>query len=335
MTLDDVAQERDFRLDDVLDGLPRLRVRQEADEVAGMAGAQRDADLAIGLEAADARSVAGARIDDDEGALQRVDRDSLGRHDAHQLVIDRARQCASVHQHLGFEAEHAGLGLHDVLEVLVAAMAHDVEEQHAALEGVAPVVDGRTREGDRVHERQHRHGRGRYRRIHSDSMSCRGARKRHRRGSRIGKNGYQDLPSGADLHHCHVRVFCRETSGAGRHAVRGHGDQVFDSPPCRSCRSRRGIPARRRVVAERAQHAARDEPGNRDCAPRASSCTGATPGSRPRRLSAATRPAAYRRSARSSSPGSAAASRRSRRAARASRCRRRGGSAGSRCAPCR
>ena len=41
-------------------------MRQEADEVARMAGGQRDADLALRLEAADAGAVAGARVDHHE-----------------------------------------------------------------------------------------------------------------------------------------------------------------------------------------------------------------------------------------------------------------------------
>ena len=40
---------------DAFDGLARHRLGQEADEVAGMAGLHRDADFAVGLEAADAR----------------------------------------------------------------------------------------------------------------------------------------------------------------------------------------------------------------------------------------------------------------------------------------
>ena len=63
----------------VLDRLAGHRVGQEADEVAGVAGPQRHADLAVGLEAADAGPVAGARVDDHEGPLPRVDRDARGR----------------------------------------------------------------------------------------------------------------------------------------------------------------------------------------------------------------------------------------------------------------
>ena len=61
--------------------LARHRVGQEADEIAGMAGLERDADLAVGLEAADPGPVPGARIDDDEGPARRIDLDALRRDD--------------------------------------------------------------------------------------------------------------------------------------------------------------------------------------------------------------------------------------------------------------
>ena len=59
---------------DVEDGLAGHGLGQEADEIGRVPGLHRHADLAVGLEAADAGAVAGARIDDDEGTLQRVDR---------------------------------------------------------------------------------------------------------------------------------------------------------------------------------------------------------------------------------------------------------------------
>ena len=70
-------EERRLGLHHVLDRLPGHRLRQEADEIAGMAGRHRHADLAVGLEAADPRAVAGARIDDHERPLALVDRDAL------------------------------------------------------------------------------------------------------------------------------------------------------------------------------------------------------------------------------------------------------------------
>ena len=71
---------------------PGHRVGQEADEIAGMAGLERDADLAVGLEAADARAVPGARIDHDERTAGRIDGHALRRDDAHEAVIDRPRR---------------------------------------------------------------------------------------------------------------------------------------------------------------------------------------------------------------------------------------------------
>ena len=73
---DDLFEEHGFGAGDVLDGLPRHRVGQEADEVAGVPGLEGDADLAVGLEAADARSVSGARIDHHERPQLRIDLDS-------------------------------------------------------------------------------------------------------------------------------------------------------------------------------------------------------------------------------------------------------------------
>jgi hypothetical protein len=54
-----------------------------------MAGLQCDADLAVGLEAADARPVPGARVDNDERTPPRIDIDSLRRDDARERVVDR------------------------------------------------------------------------------------------------------------------------------------------------------------------------------------------------------------------------------------------------------
>ena len=68
-------------VDDVLNGLTRDGLGQEADEVAGMAGLKGHADLALRLEAADAGAVAGAWIDDDERPLLVIDLDALRRSD--------------------------------------------------------------------------------------------------------------------------------------------------------------------------------------------------------------------------------------------------------------
>ena len=75
MALRDVLDEVRLGAADVLDRLPRDRLRQEADEVDGMAGAKRDADLALGLHAADSGSVSRARVDDNDRRLHGIDRD--------------------------------------------------------------------------------------------------------------------------------------------------------------------------------------------------------------------------------------------------------------------
>ena len=74
MQLAHLAHELLLRVADVEQRLAGLGIAEEDDEVDRMARAQRDADLRIVLEAADAGAVAGARIDDDVGPPLRVDR---------------------------------------------------------------------------------------------------------------------------------------------------------------------------------------------------------------------------------------------------------------------
>ena len=71
-----------------------------------------------------------------------IDLDALGRDDADQHVVDRPVQLAAVDDQLGLVVEHVRRGLGDVLAVLVAALAHDVQEQHAALPGIDHVFHG-------------------------------------------------------------------------------------------------------------------------------------------------------------------------------------------------
>ena len=100
MQRDDLLQEDRLGARDVPEGLARHRLGQEADEVAGMAGLEGHADLAVGLEAADAGAVPGARIDDDEGAARRIDLDALRRDDAHEGIVDRPLERAAVDDEL-------------------------------------------------------------------------------------------------------------------------------------------------------------------------------------------------------------------------------------------
>ena len=142
---------------------PGHRLGQEADEVAGMAGLEGHADFALRLEAADARAVAGARIDDDEWPLLVIDSDTLRRRDAGENVVHRARQLAPVHDEFGAELQNVRGGLGGVLLVLLAPLLHDVEEKDAALPSIDPIGPRLQRGISKLHQgkrRRLRLGRG-------------------------------------------------------------------------------------------------------------------------------------------------------------------------------
>ena len=107
-----------------------------------MPGLERDADFAVGLEAADAGAVPGARVDDDERPPRRIELDAGRGNDPHEAVVDRPGKCAAVDDQLHLVVEHMRDGFRQMLAVLVAALPHDVAEQHAALRGVDHVVHG-------------------------------------------------------------------------------------------------------------------------------------------------------------------------------------------------
>ena len=139
---DDALEKRGLCCHDVLNGLTRDRLGQKADEVAGMARLEGDADLALRLEAANAGTVAGAWIDDDEGPLLLIDVHAFRRRDAGQHVVDRTRKLAPVHHELGAEFENVRGWLGGVLLVLLAPLLQDVEEKNPALPGIDPIRPG-------------------------------------------------------------------------------------------------------------------------------------------------------------------------------------------------
>jgi hypothetical protein len=131
-------------------GLARHRVGQEADEIAGMPGFERDADLAVGLEAADSRAVSGARIDDDERPPGRIDLDARRRFHPHETIVDRPLERSAIDDQLHLVVEHVRDGFGQMLAVLIAALAHDIPEQDAALRGVCHVFHAGSKHGERA-----------------------------------------------------------------------------------------------------------------------------------------------------------------------------------------
>jgi hypothetical protein len=137
MPLDDLLDEDSLGARNAFDRLTRHRLGEETDEIAGVTRLHRDADLAVGLEAADPRAVTGARIDHDERPALLIDLDAFRRDDPHQRIVDRLLQLAAVDDQLRRVTQHMRGRLGHMIPILVAALAHDVEEQHAAL----PCVD--------------------------------------------------------------------------------------------------------------------------------------------------------------------------------------------------
>ncbi len=136
----DFLEKHGFGSRDVLNRLARHGVRQESDEVAGMAGLDCDADFAIGLEAANAGSVSGARVHDNEGAASRIYRGPGRRNDPHEYIIDGARERATIGDEFGLIFEHMRNRLGEVFAILISALTHHVQIQHAAFGGVDPIV---------------------------------------------------------------------------------------------------------------------------------------------------------------------------------------------------
>src|SRR5215472_2643796 len=74
MSLDDLIDEPGLGLANIFDRLARHWVRQKTDEIARMAGLERNADFAVVFHASNTGTVAGARIEDYKRPFVRVDR---------------------------------------------------------------------------------------------------------------------------------------------------------------------------------------------------------------------------------------------------------------------
>ena len=95
--------------------------------------------------------MAGARIDDDKGPTRRIDFDVLRRDDANQGIVHGPLECAAVEDKLYAILEHMRGGLGQVLAVLIAALAHDIPEQDAALRRVDHVFHGWRKQAEHGH----------------------------------------------------------------------------------------------------------------------------------------------------------------------------------------
>ena len=123
-----------------------------------MAGLERHADFAVGLEAADARTMSGARVDNNERPPLRIDFDACRRDDPHEDIIDGPVKRPAIDHELHLIVEHMRNRLGQMLAVLVAALPHDIPEQNAPLSGIDHVIHGR---GEHAKRRRKRARQGR------------------------------------------------------------------------------------------------------------------------------------------------------------------------------
>ena len=138
-----LLDENRFCASNVVDCLTRNGFGQKSNEIARMAGLERDTDFAIGLEASNSGTVPGTWIDNDEGPQLWIDFDARGRNYPHQHIVDRTLQCASIDDQFGLVIEHVRRRFGHVLAILVPALTHDIPEQDAALERIYRVAYGR------------------------------------------------------------------------------------------------------------------------------------------------------------------------------------------------
>ena len=147
MSLSDELDEMRLRLADVRYRLARLRLWQKADEIARVPRSQRDADLAVMLHPADARTVPGARVEDNKWPLPWVDRNVGGRNDFYQCVIDGLWQRTSVDQKIEPEAQHMRGCSTALFKVVISPLPQNVQEEQGTLESVAHVIEIRSHRG--------------------------------------------------------------------------------------------------------------------------------------------------------------------------------------------
>ena len=141
MQIDDLFKKNCLRARHILNGLARHWLRQEPDEVARVPSLERDANFAVGLEAANSRSMARARIDDNERTKRWIESNRSWRNNPDKGVVDRSLQRPPIDDQLYFEVKDMGRGFGKVLVKLISALAHHVQEKHAALRGINQIFE--------------------------------------------------------------------------------------------------------------------------------------------------------------------------------------------------
>ena len=126
-------------IDDGIDGLSGLGRRRKADIIAVMTLPKGLADLAFRFEAADAGSVARARIDNHEGAFVIVEHGAGRRLYLDDAVIHGLRQGSAVHNQLIVELQHMRGFFSHVFPEMVAAPAHYIPVKNRFLAGIHQV----------------------------------------------------------------------------------------------------------------------------------------------------------------------------------------------------
>src|SRR5215471_21053021 len=150
MQVNDFLQKFCFGAANIFDRLARHRIGKKSDEVARVAGPQRDANFTVGFEAADSGPVASTWIDDHKRSSTRIDFDTLRRNNSDKCVIYRAIKLAAVDNEFKVVIKHIRRCLREMLAILVATLAHDIPKQDAALRRIDEIFKGRAEHVERL-----------------------------------------------------------------------------------------------------------------------------------------------------------------------------------------
>jgi len=137
MTCTNFLQKSRFGCAYIGQGLPRLGLREENDEIHRVAFPERDANLGFALKSADAAAMSGARIDDDPGAGFVARRCCpFHRMNAHERVVDRAVELAAVDDDVVLKSEYWPKTFFLAHDASIAALAQRREKEKPALSEV-------------------------------------------------------------------------------------------------------------------------------------------------------------------------------------------------------